>query len=89
MTEVKQPIYSDAGEASYRPVTHEVVHRRFLALLARDRDTGLAIAWKEALLEPPNPLKPTKRPPFKLPMLYALWIAGLGVAGFLWFSFAH
>jgi len=73
----------------YRPVTHELVHRRFLALLAGDRDTGLAAGWRDALLEPPNPLKPAKRAPLKLPLLYALWITGVGIGGFLWFSFAH
>lgn len=83
------PIYKESSEGSYQPLTHDVVHQRFLALLSRDRDSGLAAGWRDALLEPPNPLKSAKRAPLKLPLLYALWIAGIGIGGFLWFSFMH
>lgn len=89
MTDTKQPIYGDAQDVPYRPVTHETVHRRFLALLVRDRDTGLLVSWRDMLLEPLNPLKPAMRPPAKRPILYGLWIAGLTIGGFLWFSFFH
>jgi len=86
-----QPIYKEGAgeEIRFQPVTHEIVHQRFLELLTRDQDTGLAVAWKEALLESPNPLKAKERPPLKRPILFALWIVGLGLGGFLWFSFWH
>lgn len=89
MSSRPQPIYKEeAGIAdSFQPVTPEIVHTRFLELLARDRDTGLSVPWKEALLEPTNPLKPNRRSALKLPVLLALWIAGLGAGSFLWFSF--
>jgi hypothetical protein len=70
-------------------VSHELVHTRFLELLHRDQDTGLSIPWKQALLEPPNPLEPKKRPGLKLPVLLGLWIVGIGVTVFVWFSFLH
>jgi hypothetical protein len=89
MSDTKHPIDAGAHEASYRPVTHQTVHRRFLSLLARDGDTGIFVSWKNALLEPVNPLKPAKRAALKLPILYALWIAVLAIGGFLWFSFSH
>ncbi|MGH9639903.1 MAG: hypothetical protein ACRD3Y_07575 [Bryobacteraceae bacterium] len=84
-----QPLYKEESglSGSLQPVAHEIVHKRFLQLLARERDTGLSIPWKEALLEPANPLKPNRRPAPKLPVLIALWIAGLGAGSFLWFSF--
>jgi hypothetical protein len=70
-------------------VSHELVHTRFLELLHRDQDTGLSIPWKKALLEPPNPLELKKRPGLKLPVLLGLWIVGIGVTVFVWFSFLH
>jgi hypothetical protein len=94
MTESKQATPESTHKNSeaaqpYQPIAHEEVHQRFLDLLRRDRDTGLVVAWKQALLEPPNPLKPAQRPALKLPILYALWIMGLGFGGFLWFSLLH
>ena len=70
-------------------VTHETVHARFLALLERDQDTGLSVPWRKALLEPPNPLAPQRRPRLKLPVLLAMLILGTGVTVFIWFSFLH
>ena len=70
-------------------VTHETVQARFLELLKRDGDTSLAVPWKQALLEPPNPLNPKKRTALKLPVLLALWIVGIGVIMFVWFSFLN
>jgi hypothetical protein len=78
-------LYKDGPDT----VTHELVHTRFLELLQRDQDTGLSIPWKKALLEPPNPLEPKKRPGLKLPVLLGLWIVGIGVTVFVWFSFLH
>jgi hypothetical protein len=72
---------------SYRPVTQALVRRHFLALLDRHRETGAGSSWKQALREPPNPLKPAARSPLKLPVLYALWILGVGIGSFVWFSF--
>jgi hypothetical protein len=98
MSEPVRPIYTKDAEteadprtsvAPYQPVTHALVHQRFRALLAQHRDTGLAQAWKEALLEPPNPLKPADRAPLKLPLLYAAWILALAIGGFVWFSVSH
>ncbi len=84
-----QPIYKeDAGAlASLQPIEHQAVHERFLDLLARDQDTGLSATWKDALLEPANPLKPKTRPALKLPVLIGLLIAGAAVVLFVWFSF--
>jgi hypothetical protein len=79
------PINRDGPEQ----VTHETVHTRFLALLKRDQDTGLSVPWKKALLEPPNPLTPQKRPHLKLPVLLAILILGTGITMFVWFSFLH
>ena len=76
-------LYKDGPDTA----THQVVHARFLELLARDRDAGLSIPWKKALLEPPNPLEPKKRPGLKLPVLLGLWILSIGVTIFVWFSF--
>jgi hypothetical protein len=70
-------------------VTHETVHARFLELLNRDRDTGLSVPWKQALLEPANPLQLKNRPHPKLPVLLALCIAGTAIGTFVWFSFPH
>ncbi len=70
-------------------VSHDLVHSRFLKLLQRDQDTGLSIPWKKALLEPPNPFEPKKRPGLKLPVLLGLWIVGIGVTVFVGFSFLH
>jgi hypothetical protein len=70
-------------------VNHDQVHNRFLELLQRDQDTGLSIPWKQALLEPPNPLEPKKRPGLKLPVLLGLWIVGTAITVFVWFSFLH
>lgn len=78
-------IYKDAPEK----VTHPGVHARFLELLERDQDTGLSMPWKKALLEPPNPLPPKKRPALKLPLFLAVCIAGAGITVFVWFSFLH
>jgi hypothetical protein len=72
---------------SYKPVTQALVRRQFLVLLDRHGETGAGSSWKQALLEPPNPLKPTARSPLKLPVLYALWILGVGIGSFVWFSF--
>ena len=90
-----QPLYKDAPEeaaaplSAYEPVTQAIVRRRFLALLDRHRETGAGSSWKQALLEPPNPLKPAVRSPLKLPVLYALWILVVSIGGFLWFSFSR
>ncbi len=78
-------LYKDGPDT----VTHDLVHTRFLELLQRDQDTGLSIPWKKALLEPANPLEPKKRPGLKLPVLLGLWIVGIGVTVFVWFSFLH
>ncbi len=78
-------LYKDGPDT----VTHDLVHTRFLELLQRDQDTGLSIPWKKALLEPANPLEPKKRPGLKLPVLLGLWIVGIGVMVFVWFSFLH
>ncbi|MGH9584369.1 MAG: hypothetical protein ACRD4O_15705 [Bryobacteraceae bacterium] len=68
-------------------MTHEAVHARFLALIERDQDTGLAVPWKKALLEPPNPLASKKRPRLKLPVLLGFSMAGVSLTAFVWFSF--
>ena len=90
------PIYKDAPEDTAAPsqVARQFVHARFRELLQRDQDTGLAVPWRTALLEPPNPLPPNpkdgkRRARLKLPVLIALTIAGTGGTLFLWFSFLH
>jgi hypothetical protein len=83
-----QPIYEDGGE-SPASVAQDTIHGRFRDLLTRNRNSGQAVAWKEALLEPPNPLKAKQRAPLKLPVLFVLCITGLSIGGFLWFSLSH
>jgi hypothetical protein len=88
MSSETQPIYKDAAERPGSAI-QDTIHGRFRDLLTQGRSTGQAVAWKEALLEPPNPLKGKRRAPLKLPVLFALCLAGLSIGGFLWFSLSH
>jgi hypothetical protein len=71
-----------------KPITPEAMHQLVMTAFRNRPDTGLRKAVANTLLEPANPFQPEQRRRVSRGVGAVLSLAGVILAGFIYFSFS-